>query len=239
MLTVGGTLLAVTVTLMGAEFVTRSPLSVARAVKMYGVALAATFANVKLYAEVVSLPTTTPSTRNSTLVTVPGAVSAATAVIGILAGAVKVALLSGAVMLTVGGTLLAVTVTLIGAEFVTRPPLSVARAVKMYGVALAATFANVKLYADVVSLPTTTPSTRKSTLVTVPGAVSAATAVIGILAGAVKVALLSGAVMLTVGGTLLTTPLHVPPNVVGTALVPVQFARNPNILEEFVGMVAL
>ena len=97
----------------------------------------------------------------------------------------------------------------------------------------------MKLYGDVVSLPTTTPSNRKSTLVTVPGAVSAATAVIGMLAGAVKVALLSGAVMLTVGGTLLTTPLQVPPNVVGTALVPVQLARNPNVLEEFVGMVAL
>ena len=70
----------------------------------------------------------------------PALCRAAMAVIGILAGAAKVALLSGAVMLTVGGTLLAVTVTLMGAEFVTRPPLSVARAVKMYGVAFAATF---------------------------------------------------------------------------------------------------
>ena len=45
--------------------------------------------------------------------------------------------------------------TLIGAEVVVNPPLSVALAVKMYGVAFAATFATVKLYGDVVSVPTT------------------------------------------------------------------------------------
>ena len=85
---------------------------------------------VKLYGEVGSLPTTVPLTKNSTIVTVPGAVSLALAVIGILAGAVNVALLAGAVMLTVGGMFVA-TVTLIGAEVVANPPLSVALAVNV------------------------------------------------------------------------------------------------------------
>jgi hypothetical protein len=84
-------------------------------------------------------------TRNSTIATVPGAVSLAFAVIGIFAGAVKLELLAGEVMLTVGGTLPPLTVTLMAAEVVVRPPSSVALAVIVYGDALAATLGIVKL----------------------------------------------------------------------------------------------
>ena len=87
--------------------------------------------------------------KNCTLATVPGAVSLAVAVMVTLPGARKPVLFIGVVMLTVGGTLFPDTVTLIGAEVVAKPPLSVALAVRMYGVALAATFAKVKLYVEV------------------------------------------------------------------------------------------
>ena len=64
--------------------------------------------------------------------TVPS-VSAALAVIGTVAGAVNVAPLAGAVMLTVGGTLPAgFTVIAIAALVVVPPALSVALAVRVY-----------------------------------------------------------------------------------------------------------
>jgi hypothetical protein len=66
------------------------------------------------------------------LLTVPS-LSKAAATSGTLAGAVKIALLIGAVRLTVGGKLGGgLTVTLTGLEVVMTPELSMALAVKLY-----------------------------------------------------------------------------------------------------------
>ena len=67
--------------------------------------------------------------KNSTFAIVPS-VSLALAVIGILAGATKVLLLAGLVILTVGGRF-GLTVTPIALEVVLAPRLSVATAVKL------------------------------------------------------------------------------------------------------------
>lgn len=202
MLTVGGTL-ATTVTLIGAETVVAPPLSVALAVRVYAVALAGTFGSVKVYGAVVSVPTTTPLRKNSTIVTVPGAVSLAFAVIRMLAGAVKVVLFAGAVMLTVGGALLP-TVTLTAADVVTADWLSVALAVKLWVPAVA--LASVAVYGDVVSAaPIGVVPSKNCTFATEPGAASLAVAVIAMFAPTAKVAPFAGVVMLTVGGALFAT----------------------------------
>src|SRR5438874_6712684 len=86
---------------------------------------------------------------------------------------------------------------LTAAEVVAAPKLSVALAV--IECVPAATLLQVMLYGATVSVPIKPLSPKKSTLVTVPSE-SEAAALIGIVAGAVKVAPLTGAVMLTAGG---------------------------------------
>ena len=77
------------------------------------------------------VPIAVVPSKNCTLATVPGAVSLAVAVIGMLAPTAKVAPFTGAVMLTAGGALFA-TVMLTAAEVVVAPELSVALAVKLW-----------------------------------------------------------------------------------------------------------
>jgi hypothetical protein len=67
--------------------------------------------------------------KNSTLLTVPGDVSAALALIVMLAGAVNVAPVDGELMLTVGGVFAELTVTVTVEDVVVAFSLSVAFAV--------------------------------------------------------------------------------------------------------------
>ena len=75
-----------------------------------------------MYGLATASPTFTPLAKNSTFATVPSA-SAAVAAIGIDAGAVKAALLAGAVIETVGS---AFTMSVMLAESPVTPRLSVA-----------------------------------------------------------------------------------------------------------------
>src|SRR5216684_2193502 len=92
------------------------------------------------------------------------------------------------------------TVMLTAAEVVAAPKLSVARAV--IECVPAATLLQVMLYGAVVSVPIKLPSPKKSTLLVAPSG-SEAAALIEIVAGAVKVAPLTGEVTLTAGGWLM------------------------------------
>src|SRR5688572_8813313 len=115
-----------------------------------------------------------------------------------LAGAVSVARLGGAVSETLGGWLAGgLTVMVRAADVVVAPSSSVARAVSEY--VPAGTLFQAMLYGLVVSLPISVVPWKKSTRATVPS-VSLAVALTVMLAGAVNVAPLAGAVSAAVGG---------------------------------------
>src|SRR6266568_3850349 len=92
-----------------------------------GAVKTATLASVTLKGAAVTVPTSVVPSKNSTFATVPSA-SVALALTVTFAGGRKMALLAGAVMLTVGGESTVITT---GAEVVTAPLLSVARAVRL------------------------------------------------------------------------------------------------------------
>src|SRR5687767_1574848 len=106
----------------------------------------------------------------------------------------KLALLAGDVILAVGVAL--PTVTFTTDEVVAEPWLSVAFAVNAYDPA--GTLVHAKEYGDVRSSPSFVVPLKNSTFVTDP--LSDALAVIVIVDPETNVALLAGAVMLTVGG---------------------------------------
>src|SRR4030065_346171 len=114
--------------------------------------------------------------------------SVAVAVMVMLAGEVNTLLLAGVVIATVGGTF---TVMFTAAEVVAVPRLSVALAV--IWCAPAGALFQMVLYGAVVLVPSNMPLSKNSTLVIVPS-LSAASAVIVMLAGAVKALLFAGAV---------------------------------------------
>src|SRR6266571_4153594 len=132
------------------------------------------------------------------------------------AGAPSTALLGGAVMLTPGG---ASTRMLTAAEVVLKPRLSVARAVS--ACVPAARLERVTLKGAAIAVPTSAAPSKKSTFATVPS-VSDALALTVTLAGAMKSALLAGAVMLTVGGV--STVIVTGAEVVAIAFLSVAFA---------------
>src|SRR5712692_725419 len=141
----------------------------------------------------VAVPTSVPPSKKSTFATVPS-LSVAFAVRETLAGVVKLALLAGPVIVTVGGVS---TIILTAAEVVLAPRLSVAIAVSVC--APAARLARATPKGAAVAVPTSVAPSKKSTLATLPSA-SPAVAVTVMLAGAMKTALLAGPVIVTVGG---------------------------------------
>jgi hypothetical protein len=156
------TVLAVepTVKLTAVDVVLAPPLSVAVAVAEC-VPLTSPVA-LKLYGEEVSVFTTAPSTRNTTLAIVPFE-SLAVAASGTAAPEAKLWFAVGLVRLTVGAGLLPPpTVNVTAVEVVLAPPLSVAVAVAEC-VPVARPVA-LKLYGEDVSVLTTFPSTRNTTL---------------------------------------------------------------------------
>jgi hypothetical protein len=136
--------------------------------------------------------------KKSTRLTVPS-VSLAFALTMMLAGALNVAPSAGAVSATVGGWFAGGLFTVIErtADVVVAPSSSVARAVREY--VPAGTLFHATLYGLVVSLPINVEPWKKSTRLTVPS-VSLALALMVMLAGAVNVAPLAGAVSAALGG---------------------------------------
>jgi hypothetical protein len=180
-----------------ADVVDAFRLSVAFAVMEYepaGTALQTTLKGL-----VASSPFVAPW-KNSTLVTVPGDVSVALALIVILVPAANVAPEAGAVRLTDGGVLEDDTVIDLAADVVLALWLSVAIAVMEYDPA--GTAFHTTLYGLVMSSPIFVEPWKNSTFATVPGDVSDALALIVIFEPATKVAPAAGAVRLTEGAGL-------------------------------------
>ena len=161
---------------------------------------AATLDHANEYGEEVSWPSSVAPLKNSTLLIVAPVAGVAVALMVMLAGAANVALFAGAVMLTVGGV--GVTVTDIAVEVAATLRLSVAFAVSEY--VPAATPVHVNVSGAVVFVPRSVAPLKKSTLLMVAPVSAVALAVIDIDAGATKVALFAGDVMLTTGGGVVT-----------------------------------
>ena len=126
--------------------------------------------------------------------------SDALAASAIVAGAAKLLPFVGLVRPTVGGTLAGPTLIATGDDVVTPPRSSVARAVSVYEPA--ATLLHVIPYGAILVTPTTVPFLQEFDFRHRSARASFALAVMAIVAGAVKFAPFTGAVKLTVGGTL-------------------------------------
>src|SRR5713226_2556362 len=177
--------------LTAAEVVLNPRLSVARVVSVC--TPAATLARVMPKGAAVAVPTSVAPSKKSTLAMVPSA-SLAVAVTVIVAGAAKTTLFAGPVIVTVGGVS---TIILTAVEVVLAPWVSVALAVNVC--VPVARLTRATLYGKTVTVPTSVAPSKKSTFATA-SSTSTALAVTETLAGGVKLALLAGEVMLTMGG---------------------------------------
>jgi hypothetical protein len=163
-----------TVTVRGALTVTRPEVSVTAAVIWWeplkdGASGSRVFHGTEYGSVVSGAPTRTPSTRKATLATPRSSVAVAETV----TVPPTVAASAGALNALVGGAVLS-TVMLTGAEVVTLPASSVARTVTdRVPLATAPEFQSI-WYGAVAAVPTTEPSTRNCTAVTLPSSAAAA-----------------------------------------------------------------
>src|SRR5882762_7797398 len=215
----GAMLALLTVITIAVDVVTALRLSVAFAVNEY--VPAGTVAQAKVKGLARSSPNLVVPWKNSTLAMVPS-LSVAVELIVMVEPVVKLALLTGVVILTAGATLGLLTVMAIAVDVVTALRLSVAFAVNEY--VPAGTLAQAKVKGLARSSPNLVVPWKNSTLAMVPS-LSVAVELIVIVEPVVKLALLTGVVILTAGATLgVLTVMAIAVDVVTALRLSVAFA---------------